>query len=85
MRHREIEARLERVISACREEGVEPTPESVAQIMVEEDENQANGSGRQFERTDAYGEYHKAATWVLVLFAEETQSEDGGEGVSEAA
>ena len=65
MRHEATEARVRRAIGACRERGVTATPEVVAQIMTEED-GPAAGHGRGA----AYADYHKAATWVLLLLDE---------------
>jgi hypothetical protein len=69
VRHGDEEARVASVIRRCREEGVESTPETIAQIMVEED-GQAAGDGRIRPKPSTYADYHKAATWVLVLLDE---------------
>jgi hypothetical protein len=74
MKHREVEARVARVVKACRRQGIETRPETVARMMVEEDGNSGEGSRRAAR--DAYAEYRKAAIWILVLLDEGQMDEN---------
>jgi len=61
----EIEGRVERVISEFRQMGIEPAPETVAEIMVDQD---VSSNGQGISRPDAVGafaEYSKAAARSL--------------------
>jgi hypothetical protein len=69
----EIEERAERLIEECRELDVEPTPQAVAEIMIDQDEpTDGEGSSRQAART--YVEYEKAAASALISKEGQTPS-----------
>ena len=65
MRHEATEARVRRAIGACREQGIEATPEVVAQIMAGED---GLAASHEAGTANAHADYLRAATWVLLLF-----------------
>ena len=67
MRHVATEARVRRAIGACREQGIEATPEVVAQIMAGED---GLAASHEAGRANAHADYLRAATWVLLLLDE---------------
>jgi hypothetical protein len=69
----EIEGRAERLIEECRELDIEPTPQTVAEIMIDQDEpTDGEGSSREAART--YVEYKKAAASALISEEGETPS-----------
>lgn len=77
MKHREIEARVQDVIGAYRSRGIGPSPETVARAMIDQEEATAvAGRGA----ASAYEEYHKAATWKLVLLDERNERPDDSSG-----
>jgi hypothetical protein len=61
---RDIEERVERVITECVHLGVKPTPETVAEIMVDQD---VHSTGVEpTEARGAYAEYMEAASRALL-------------------
>ena len=78
MNNREIEERVERVILACRDQGVEPTPETLAQIMIDQDmHTETEGGTSRRAVAAAHAEYKKAATWLLIIRDAESEQTDG--------
>jgi hypothetical protein len=78
MKNREIEERVERVIRACRDQGIEPTSETVAQIMIDQDmDSETEGERSRRAVAAAYAEYKKAATWLLMIEDAESEQTDG--------
>ena len=61
---REIEERIERVIIECGHLGVKPTPETVAEIIVDQDVHTMGVEPT--EAHSAYAEYMETATRVLL-------------------
>jgi hypothetical protein len=74
MKNREIEERVERVIRACRDQGIEPTAETVAQMMIDRDVD-SETKGETSRR--AVAEYKKAANWLLIIGDAESEQTDG--------
>ena len=78
MKNREIEERVDRVIRACRDQGIEPTPETVAQIMIDQDmHGETEGGTSRRAVAAACAEYKKAATWLLIIRDAESEQTDG--------
>ena len=78
MKNREIEERVERVIRACRDQEIEPTAETVAQIMIDRDvDSETEGETSRRAVAAAYAEYKKAANWLLILGDAESEQTDG--------
>ena len=78
MRNREIDERGARVIRACRDHGIEPTSETVAQIMIDQDmDDETEGETSPRAVAAAYAEYKKAATWLLMIEDAESEKTDG--------
>jgi hypothetical protein len=61
---RDIEGRVERVIIECGHLGVKPTPETVAEIMVDQDVHSTDVEPT--EARGAYAEYMEAARRALL-------------------
>jgi hypothetical protein len=77
MKNREIEERVERVIRACRDQGIEPTSETVAQIMIDQDmDSETEGEMSRRAVAAAHAEYKKAATWLLMIEDAEREQTD---------
>ena len=64
MTNKDTAERVERMILECGHLGVKPTPEAIAQIMVDQDAH-SPGVAPQ-EAHGAYAEYREAATRVLI-------------------
>jgi hypothetical protein len=77
MKNREIEERVERVIRACRDQGIKPTAETVAQIMIDRDvDSETEGETSRRAVAAAYAEYKKAANWLLIIGDAESEQTD---------
>jgi hypothetical protein len=64
MKKSETTERVERVIRECRELDVEPTPRSVAEIMLDQDTHSRDARSSP-EAATAYVEYRRLAARVL--------------------
>ena len=61
-----IEERIERVIIECGHLGVKPTPEAVADIIVDQDVQHVHSTGVPTEARCSYAEYMETAKRVLL-------------------
>ena len=61
---RDTAERVERLILECGQLGVKPTPEAIAEMLVEQDAD-STGAAPQDPR-GAYGEYREAVTRILI-------------------
>ena len=64
MKRSEIEGRAERLIEECRELDIEPTPQTIAEIMVDQGEV-LTGEEPSPEAAEAYVAFRKAAATAL--------------------
>ena len=78
MKNREIDERGARVIRACRDQGIEPTSETVAQIMIDQDvDSETEGETSRRPVAAAYAEYKRGANWLLMIEDAESEQTDG--------
>ena len=64
MTSRDTADRIERMILECGQLGIKPTPEAIAEIMVEQDAQSTGGASQ--DPNAAYGEYREAVARILI-------------------